>query len=233
MTVIITGVSRGLGEALVQTFLAEGHEVTGIGRSCEITAPGFSFIRLDLSDWRQVEDFNFAPFPSGEVLLINNAGVLGEIRRTSSLDQDISGEVMQVNVVAPIQLTRKLARICGDSIPFALVNISSGAGQRPIPSWAAYCASKAALNLFSETFYLEEKELGRNTRVYAVSPGVIDTNMQQHIRTAPAEEFSSSDNFRNLKKNGELESPSRISGKLLKLLDKDFDGKVLQSLRDF
>jgi len=232
MTVIITGVSRGLGEALVKAFLERGDEVIGIGRHCDITASNFRFLPLDLGNHSQVEAFTFPGFHAGEIVLINNAGVLGEVRRTSELEHDISADVMQVNVIAPIELTRKVARICGDKIPFTLVNISSGAGQRPIPSWAAYCTSKAALNMFSETFYLEEKELGRNTKVYAVSPGVIDTQMQEHIRKAGTADFSAAQNFRDLKENGELESPSHISGKLLKLLNKDFDGSVLQSLRD-
>lgn len=230
-TAIITGVSRGLGKALVETFLAENYKVIGIGRSSDIQDSGYIFCKLDLSDWQAVEDFQL-PTLEGEITLINNAGVLGNVGRISEMETDFSGEVMQVNVTAPIQLTRKVSHICENRLPFNLVNISSGAGKRPIPSWAAYCASKAALDMFSQTFFLEEQELGRNTKVYSVAPGVIDTDMQQLIRAANENAFSSLENFKKLKENNELESPSRISAKLLKMLRLPFDGNILYSLRD-
>lgn len=232
-TAIITGVSRGLGKALAEAFLQAGYKVIGIGRNAEISAPNFSFFQLDLSDHAAVEAFHLPKIDADEITLINNAGILGEVKRISATESDYASQVMQVNVVAPIQLTAKAARLCGDSIPFTLVNISSGAGKkRPIPSWAAYCASKAALDLFSETFLLEEKELGRNTRVYAFAPGVVDTDMQQSIRSTDASDFSSVETFRDLKENNELADASQVAQKLLALLVKPYDGKVICSARD-
>lgn len=231
-TVIVTGVSRGLGAAIAKAFLEEGHEVIGIGRDTEISHPAFAFMKLDLSKHEAVEAFEFPELHAEAVILINNAGILGEVKRISAMDSDHSGTVMQVNVVAPIQLTAKVARLCGDKIPFTLVNISSGAGKRPIPSWAAYCASKAALDLFSETFYLEEQELGRKTRVYSLAPGVVDTDMQRNIRTSDPADFSSVDSFRNLKENGELSAPGEVAQKLIHLLRKPYNGQVVCSVRE-
>lgn len=231
-TAIVTGVSRGLGEAIAKAFLEEGYAVTGIGRSSEISHPEFSFLELDLQDHAAVEAFEFPKLDAEEVILVNNAGILGEVKRISAMDHDHSGAVMQVNVVAPIQLTAKVAMLCGDEIPFTLVNISSGAGKRPIPSWAAYCASKAALDLFSETFYLEEQELGRKTKVYSVAPGVVDTGMQLNIRTSDPGDFSSVDSFRSLKANGELSAPEDVARKLIHLLAKPYSGQVVCSVRE-
>lgn len=231
-TAIITGVSRGLGKALAEAFLEADYKVIGIGRQADISHANFSFLQLDLGDHAAVEAFKLPEIDADEVILINNAGILGEVKRVSATESDHAGQVMQVNVVAPMQLTAKAARLCGDSIPFTLVNISSGAGKRPIPSWAAYCASKAALDLFSETFLLEERELGRNTRVYAFAPGVVDTDMQQNIRTTDASDFSSVETFRDLKENNELADASQVAQKLLALLNKPYDGKVICSARD-
>ncbi len=231
-TAIITGVSRGLGKAIAETFLREGYRVIGIGRSTEISHEAFSFLKLDLENHQQVEALELPAIDAEELVLVNNAGILGEVKRISEMEVDHSSAVMQVNVVAPIQLTAKAARLCGDTIPFTLVNISSGAGKRPIPSWAAYCASKAALDLFSETFLLEERELGRKTKVYSVAPGVVDTDMQLKIRTTDAKDFSSVGNFRNMKENNELASAEEVAEKLLQLLQKPYDGKVVCSVRD-
>src|SRR5690606_16985856 len=122
--------------------------------------------------------------------------------------------------------------VCSSDLDdFSLVNISSGAANRAIPSWAGYCASKAALNMLTETFYLEELEKGNNPIVYAVAPGVIDTDMQVQIRSSLQSDFSSVDNFKALKSNKSLFTPKEAAVKLLYLLEKPFDGEVFQDLR--
>lgn len=231
-TVIITGVSRGIGKATALLFLEKGYEVIGVGRSHNIAHKNFSFLPLDLKAWKAVENFQLPFIKTEKLILINNAGILGEIGRISELDRDIAGEVMQVNVVAPMQLTGKAAKMCGNTISFTLVNVSSGAGRRAIPSWGAYCASKAALDAFSESFYLEEIELGRSTKVYAVAPGVIDTGMQEQIRAASPESFSGVDNFKQLQVKNELDSPAVTALKLFKLLHVPYNEVVKCSLRD-
>lgn len=198
-TVYITGVSKGLGLALAEKFLAEGDMVVGIGRSTPIQHPNFSFITCDLSKYKEVADLHLVLPTSGKVILINNAGVLGTIKRISEQNQDESAQIFQVNTLAPIQLCRKFAQEAKASHELTIINISSGAGRRAIPSWAIYCASKAALDLFSETFQLEEQELGKNTRVFSLAPGVIDTSMQAHIRATNGEHFSSLNQFNLLK----------------------------------
>jgi benzil reductase ((S)-benzoin forming) len=169
---------------------------------------------------------------SEEIILINNAGIIGNIERISSMKEDCIGEIMQVNVVAPIKLARKISQFCGNEKQFTLVNISSGAGKRAIPSWAGYCASKAAIDLFSQTFLLEERELGKSTKVYSVAPGVIDTDMQIQIRSTNENAFSSLENFQNLKSENKLETPERIALKLDKLLSFNYTDGVIFSLND-
>jgi benzil reductase ((S)-benzoin forming) len=225
-TYIITGVSRGIGKALATHFLSKNHKVVGIGRSHVIQHPNFEFIALDLHDVNAIENLILPRTESDEIILINNAGVIGNIERISSMKTDCIAEIMQVNVIAPIQLTRKVSEFCGKEKQFTLVNISSGAGKRPIPSWAGYCASKAAIDLFSETFLLEERELGKNTKVYSVAPGVIDTDMQIQIRNASEKAFSSLENFKSLYSNQQLETPERIALKLEKLLDSNYENHV-------
>lgn len=231
MNYIITGVSRGIGKALAEECLSLGSTVIGIGRKHEIKHPNFSFVQCDLSEPDEVENIKIN-VPEGAVTLINNAGILGNIKRLSEqLTPDVA-EVLNINTITPVLLANLVYNSVTDKNAFCLLNISSGAANRAIPSWASYCASKAALNMFSETFYLEEKERGFSPRVYAVAPGVVDTEMQQQIRNTSKVEFSSVDKFQDLKTNNELYSSDFVAKNLLELLSRPYDGKVFYDLRD-
>lgn len=231
MKVYITGTSKGLGKALVQLFLEEGDHVVGIGRNNVIEHVNFEFIECDMGDLNAVKEIRFSSDDT-DCVLINNAGVIGTIRRVSDLDPTSIEEVMNVNTLAPMILCQQFLKDIPDSVATTIVNISSGASSRSIPGWAAYCASKAALDRFSETVYLEEQENGRKIRVYSVAPGVIDTGMQQSIRAAEPSDFSSLQTFRDLKENNELQSPVTVARKVMYLLSLPFDGRVIRSLRE-
>ena len=228
--IIVTGVSTGLGRALVESYLEDGETVYGLGRRNFIQHPNFIFIPTDLSDSKSIEDLDFS-WVNGKVTLINNAGVIGNVERISAQENWDLGLVMQVNTIAPMQLAKRCYER-SDKDSFTLVNISSGAARRAIPSWAAYCASKSALNMLSENFYLEETELGRRPKVYAVAPGVIDTPMQREIRDADPQSFSSHQNFVSIKNEGKLFSPEHCASLLRELLVKQYDGSVFYDLRD-
>ena len=232
MIYIITGVSRGLGKATAELFLEKGNKVIGVGRSHSIDHSNFSFEKCDLSDKDQVAQLLRNRTFDEPVTLINNAGILGVIGRISEsehLDLDL---VMQVNVTAPMQLAKTVYHNCSKKSDFTLVNISSGAANKAIPSWAAYCASKAALNMITEAFYLEELELGNKIKAYAVAPGVIDTGMQEEIRNAPESAFSAVENFKNMKSEGLLFSPEEAAKRLEHLLSQDFTENMFADLRD-
>lgn len=208
MNVYITGVSKGLGKALVELYLNEGHRVFGIGRSYSFSHPNFQFIEMDLNN---VDALDFPFQVDDDILLINNAGVIGNIKRISDQEHLDCQEVMTVNTIAPMILTANLLKQLPLNQKITILNISSGAATRSIPGWASYCASKAALDRFSETIHLDEKEKGRNIRVFSLAPGVIDTDMQSAIRSSDAQDFSSLETFRNLKLNNELIRPEETA----------------------
>jgi benzil reductase ((S)-benzoin forming) len=230
MHVIITGVSRGLGRALVELFLEKGHEVMGIGRTTDIVHPNYRFTPCDLSNPNEIGNINFPQ--SSEILLVNNAGIIGQVRRLSDQDAPDCEEVMNVNALAPMLLAQLLLKQMPASSTVTIVNISSGASSRAIPGWASYCASKAALDRFSETLYLEEVEKGRNIRVYSLSPGVIDTPMQEKIRRANPADFSSHATFESLKIQDDLQDPKDVATKIFHVLQQPYYGKVICSLRE-
>lgn len=232
MITIITGTSSGIGKALADMYLSHGKQVIGIGRKHPIVHPDYRAVTCDLSDLKALGSLDLWPFVASDVLLINNAGLLGQVQRLSDQQQPDIAAVLAVNTIAPTLLMNQLARICGDTHQLTVVNISSGAAHRPIPSWSAYCASKAALEMISETFYLEEQEKGRSTKVYAVAPGVVDTNMQTYIRSVDPDDFAASATFHAYKDKEELATPETVALKLNRLLELPYSGKVSCSLRD-
>src|SRR5690606_31150256 len=136
----ITGVSSGIGLACARFFLDQGDKVYGIGRRNCITHENYQFLPLDLSDNEAISRFRFPDEDGEKYILINNAGVIGEICPFWEADLSNMQQVIQVNFVALTELTQRFIQ----SVPSGIIlNISSGAGQRPVKGWSAYCASKA------------------------------------------------------------------------------------------
>lgn len=232
MHIYITGVSSGIGEALAKLYLAAGHSVTGIGRSHSLQHPLFSFIPLDLADLNAVKAVQFDCSLS-EAILINNAGQIGAIQRISEQEESDIERVMTINATAPMLLCQQFLQQFPIATPLTIVNISSGAANRAIPAWASYCASKIALDRFSETIDLEEKERGRNLRVFSIAPGVIDTLMQEKIRAASASDFSNHANFVLLKNTNELASAEQTATKICLLIENAANDSVVQTLKEY
>jgi benzil reductase ((S)-benzoin forming) len=221
----ITGTSKGIGKALTKTVLeAENTFVYGISRNVTVQHPRYHHQPLDLSDITALRNNLFKLFPelpdAEKVVLVNNAGVVGEIGYVGSVPTDNFEFVFNVNVNAPaILMNDFLSAYGGLSCPKVIVNISSGAGQRPIDGWSAYCASKAALDMLSRTCQQEQELTGASVKVFALSPGVVDTAMQQHIREANAEQFSSQQRFLDLHANQELLAPDMVGQRIVQLVN--------------
>lgn len=224
---IITGVSRGIGQALAHLYLQLGWKVIGLGRNSNLTHANYSWFKCDLKQTDAFSALEIDLSDITEVLLVNNAGILGAVSRLSDQKPEENREVFQVNVLAPMALTKKMAALCGDHIPLTVLNISSGAARRPIASWAYYCASKAALDMFSQCFQLEEHEKGRKTKVYALAPGVIDTDMQAQIRGAGAADFSSLEQFQHYYESGQLQTADEVAAKIHAFLQNPGASEVL------
>jgi len=216
----ITGVSTGIGNKLALELLKNGYAVFGISRSNTINEKNYQFIQLDLRKSESVSHFRFPQHPAQSYLLVNNAGMIGEILPVGELNSETIQDVMQVNSVAPqILINTFIQTFTRQQVPIHVLNISSGAGKRPIDAWATYCASKAALDLFSETVKAEMETRQRiNFFIHSIAPGVVDTMMQTKIREASPEKFKASQRFHDLKNNGDLISPEFVAGKLMSVI---------------
>jgi benzil reductase ((S)-benzoin forming) len=224
---IITGASRGLGKALAETLLQQPNtSVLGVSRHATIEHERYQHQPLDLSDILAVENNLFKVFPARpdaeSITLINNAGVLGEIGYAGELPNEHYGFVFDVNVIAPAMLMNTfLSAYSGHpNLPRTVLNISSGAAQRPVDGWAAYCASKAALDMLSQVAQQEQNLRGTNIRIRSLAPGVLDTAMQEHIRTADARNFSDASKFTALHTENRLSEPEQAAEKIVAWLQK-------------
>ncbi len=231
----VTGTSKGIGKALAEKLLAANYHVFGISRNNVIEHPNFTFIPLDLSHLNDVDAFDFE-HTEGNILLVNNAGIIGGIGPVGMQKSQDMIDVMNVNVLAPQILMNKFLNtfIEGEN-NYHILNISSGAGKSPIDGWAAYCASKASIDLFSETIKSElEIRNVENWSVHSIAPGVVDTAMQEQIRKADPLKFTPVQKFIDFKNNGDLFTPEWVANKLFEVIQnpKKFK-KNLQSVREF
>lgn len=231
--VIITGTSRGIGKAIAENYLSLNEKVIGIGRNHPISHPQYSSIHCDLSIPESVEQISFPDLSLEAVVFIHNAGILGTVDYFEKLDSTEISRVMQVNLFAGAVILQKLLRQIPKSQSFKSIFISSGAGKTPIASWASYCASKAAVDLFCQTIQEEEQQLGRkNFHCLSVAPGVVDTDMQTFIRNTDEQAFREVARFKEYKNSNQLFSPELVAKKLFKLVHETPLEQVLYSLRD-
>ncbi|MGL5890987.1 MAG: SDR family NAD(P)-dependent oxidoreductase, partial [Bacteroidia bacterium] len=105
--------------------------------------------------------------------------------------------------------------------PQVILNVSSGAGKYPVDGWAAYCASKAGLDLFTRTVH-EELLISKHShiRIFSVAPGIVDTAMQVQIRSSNTSDFSRLHEFRNWHSSGELLSAQDAAIRYLYILNR-------------
>ncbi|WP_303310523.1 SDR family NAD(P)-dependent oxidoreductase [Hymenobacter sp. BT730] len=234
---IITGPSRGLGKALAEAVLQQTETVViGVSRHATIEHARYHHQPLDLSDMLAVQNNLHKVFPdcakASSITLINNAAVLGEIGYAGELPAEHYEFVFDVNVVAPAMLMNTfINRYAELTIPQTILNISSGAGQRPVDGWGAYCASKAALDMFSRTAQQEQHQRGRNLRIRSLAPGLVDTSMQEQIRTADETQFSQAATFVAHHTEGNLQHPEQVAQRIVAWLQRPTVAEEMVVLR--
>ncbi|WP_459709562.1 SDR family NAD(P)-dependent oxidoreductase [Actinophytocola sp. KF-1] len=190
MRAIITGASRGLGLALATGLAEEGWRLVVDARSAADLASAAEWIGGDVTalpgDIRDPAHRAALAEAAGDVdLLVNNAGVLGPSPRPKLADYpvDVLRDVYEVNVFAPLALTRLVlpALRARDG---AVVNVTSDAAVEAYEGWGGYGSAKAALEQASAVLAVEEPGL----RVWRVDPGDLRTRM--HQEAFPGEDIS-------------------------------------------
>lgn len=244
--IILTGGSRGMGLAMGQQLLAQGHTVLSIARrtSSELAAAASpsQLIQWEqdlgdtdaaaqrLGDW--LRSLNASDWAS--ITLINNAGVIPQIAPLSDLATPDLRNALRVGLEAPMALTGVfLGATDRWTMPRKVLNVSSGLGRRPMASQAAYCTAKAGMDAYARCVALEEAHKPHGAKIVSLAPGVIDTDMQVQLRHADASAFPDAGNFKGLYEGGKLSSPAEAGAKVLAWLDRaDFGQNVIADVRE-
>jgi len=220
---IVTGVSRGLGEALALALLARGFEVLGIGRvsSMKLRGERYRFAECDLSKpsliaasvtpgLRELADRNPAA-----VTLVNNAAVASPAGVLGALDAAGIETALATNLTAPLVLTDLFCRAFADAaVARRVINISSGAAQSAIAGSSAYCVSKAGIEMLTRSLAADHPEV----ESISVRPGIFETDMQSYLRSLNPAQFPSVALFRGFKTNGLLKDPAQVAARIVERL---------------
>lgn len=188
-TVLITGVGKGIGNALARKFLAEGDEVIGTYFSHQPTfdsavATQVTLVRLNLASSDSIRECAQVIHTLGKKIdiYINNAGVLCDEDETIVVIEKLRA-TLEVNLFGTIDLTERLVgemhtpgghivNISSTAGSLALVDVTSSHYPRHYPS---YKISKAGLNMYTRTLAVRLRESG--VVVSAVHPGWVKTDM--------------------------------------------------------
>jgi NAD(P)-dependent dehydrogenase (short-subunit alcohol dehydrogenase family) len=187
MKALVTGASRGLGQALAAGLAREGYDLIADARDAGALASAGLAARLipgDVTDPAHREAL-FQAAGNDLDLLVNNAGTLGArpLPAIGDYPLDDLRAAFEVNVIAPVALTQLLLptlRRRGG----AVLNITSDAAVEAYAGWGGYGAAKAALEQASNVLAAEELTI----RVWWVDPGDLRTDM--HQQAFPGEDIS-------------------------------------------
>jgi NAD(P)-dependent dehydrogenase (short-subunit alcohol dehydrogenase family) len=181
--IVVTGVTRGLGRALAESFAGQGHTVLGCGRS----APEVASLRtalgephdiqiLDVTDDAEVAVWaarlvaNYGP-PD---LLINNAAIINANAPLWKVPLEEFDRVIDINIKGVANVIRHFVPAMVARQSGVIVNVSSGWGRSTAPEVAPYCATKWAIEGLTRAL---AEELPKGMAAVPLNPGIIDTDM--------------------------------------------------------
>ncbi|NGO70759.1 SDR family NAD(P)-dependent oxidoreductase [Streptomyces boncukensis] len=226
--VVITGVSRGLGEAFFRTLEEEQARLFAIGRS--FTDRQFTQAQhggqvvlhhADLNDLSQLPSASdLADFLAGadDAVLIHNAGFLDPFGAIGHLDPDQLESALRVNLLAPMALTDTFTAAVEQTGParVRVLYVSSGAARRVIGGLAAYCTTKAGAEMYFAAL-AEQMRADRRWEVHCLNPGIMPTRMLDQLGSVPdAAYFPQRDTYRALSGDAGLPAPSYVAQRLLR-----------------
>lgn len=215
----ITGVSRGLGEALFEQLAAgREHRVAGVGRTFTerqraLAAAAPERIALYATDLAAegadlAGPMAFATREATHAYLILNAGMVEPVGPIGGLDPGVVRDSVAVNLTAPMLAADAFLRALPPETPATVLFISSGAAARPTEGWAAYCAAKAGGEMFFRV--LAEERPG--ITVASINPGRMDTEMQGVLRRS---EFPTKQSYVDAYEEGTLGRPHDVAARII------------------
>jgi len=195
--ILITGVTRGLGRAMVDEFVRHGNTVLGCGRSRKgieqlrraVGSPhDFSVVNVALDAEVEPWAIRLLGAFGAPHLVPNNAGVINKNARLWQIPEQEFAQVLDVNVKGVANVIRHFVPAMIKRGSGVIVNFSSGWGRSTDAEVAPYCASKWAIEGLTQAF---AQELPSGMAAVALNPGIIDTDMLQSCFGGSASSYPS------------------------------------------
>jgi len=196
---LITGGSRGIGEAIVMKFAENGANIAFTYLSSDekanalvakIEAMGIKAkaYKSDAADYAAAEQLTADVLKDfGKIdICVNNAGISRD-NLLIKITPEQWDEVMQANLKSVFNLTKQVIRPMMKQRSGSIINMSSIVGEKGNPGQSSYSASKAGMIGFTKSIALEYA--GRNVRCNAVAPGFIETDMTHYLKDGEAEQW--------------------------------------------
>jgi NAD(P)-dependent dehydrogenase (short-subunit alcohol dehydrogenase family) len=200
-TILITGVSRGLGRAMAEEFIRLGHVVVGCGRSekeiaqlqKQFPTPN-DFSVVDVSDDEQVAAWakKILTAHAAPDLLLNNAALINRNAPLWKVPAQEFSDVIDVNIKGVANIIRHFVPAMIKQGRGVIVNFSSGWGRSTDAEVAPYCATKWAIEGLTQAL---AQELPPGMAAVPLNPGIINTAMLQSCFAGRADSFPSADEW--------------------------------------
>ncbi len=181
---LVTGASKGLGREIAVVLAEAGANLILTARSAdlldevkaEVAGHGADCLVIagDIRDGATLDALKGVCLEKHLDILVNNAGVV-DITPLEQVSDERVDEIIELNLVAPMKLTKAVIGMFKARRSGIIVNVNSAGGKRPVPDHTIYCASKYGLTGFEEALKLEVKGLG--IRIITVCPGKMATNL--------------------------------------------------------
>jgi len=182
--VLVTGASRGFGRVLALEFAKAGShliltarnagQLDEVQQQAEQLGVQCATVAGDIIDETVRQAVVQTALEKDVDILVNNAGMVMIVPLEEMPVEKIDREI-QLNLVAPIQLTRALLPRFKERRSGTIVNVNSLGGRKPVLHHTIYCATKYGMNGFSESLQMEVE--GHGIRIFNVSPGKMDTKL--------------------------------------------------------
>lgn len=225
MTILVTGASSGLGQAVARQLSRDGHKVFGTSRQERRVESGVDMLKMDLSDNDSIQQaIEHIRRNAGSLdAVVNNAGI-GIAGPMEEIDQAALQRTFDINTIGTVRVWQAVLPLMRQQGHGKILNISSIGARVGLPFRGAYCASKASIDLMTEALRMEVKPYG--IQVCCIHAGDIRTNINDNRVQSYRKDGPYRDRYERVYQriNQEVKegvSPQFVAARIAKLLQND------------